>query len=175
MPDFRGIQLLTCVLVMLVLLSCVLLGSSEGAGPGETVRATPANDIEGLAGVINMEYLPEAAMWQVVKIGPESEDPRLPGPTDAYLVAVLTYTPSVIHEIRSATSDHKSDIYVDTSFIEAWYPQSVKSAFIPEEETGLLMLDRPSYDPEPFTTSPWLTGYLFFPDNETVFLFLASR
>ena len=167
-------------LVVLTVTSCVgsnlevTVDFSEGDDNQMITTSTEKTNIAELAELINLEYIPVSVVWQVVRLGPEPGDIRLPGPSDAYLVAVLTYTPSVINEIRFATSTRDSDVYVDTDFIKSWYPPSVQAAFITEEKTGFLVLSEPSYDPELFTASPWLTGYVFFPDDETVFLFLRS-
>ena len=164
----RKVILLLCFINLAVLLSCV------SSSPEVTVEPLQEKtNVDELATLINLDYKPEAAVWQVVTLGPEPGDTRLPGPSDAYLVAVLSYKPAVVNLIRAEVEERNSDVYVDASFLKAWYPQAAKSAFS-TAETGFLVLSEPTYNPEPFTAAPWLHGYLFFPADETVFLFLST-
>jgi len=131
-------------------------------------------DIAALSELVNLPYVPDSVMWEVGRLGPDAGDERLPAPSDSYLVLVLNYSPEVIAQIQVAATPRQNPQYVAPDFLESWYSKSVVVSFDTDEKTGYLLLNLPHYDVAQFAKSPWLQGFLFFPDSETVFVYLLA-
>lgn len=147
--------------------------NTKGTDEPMTIESVQT-DIEALSQLVNLPYVPDAVMWKRGHLGPEAGDARLPAPSDGYLVLVLQYSPETIMKIKESAVLRQSPKYVRQDFIESWYPEPVANSFEVDDKTSFLILNKPYYDASIFTKSPWSQGYMFFPDHETVFVYLLA-
>lgn len=156
----------------LAVLGCARLATPATPGSGgESGQAGLQTNVETLGELINLPHPPQAALWQVDKLGPASGNLRLPGPSDYYLVAVLTYEPAVMRDMQATATAKSSPVQVSEDFFKSWYPQPVRDSFEPSS----LRLRAPAYEATAFAKSPWLMGYMFFPSDETLFVCLWTQ
>jgi hypothetical protein len=171
---------LVLVFALLIVLSCMPLShvtpEPTSKGPDETmITATEMQtDIGRLEELVTLPQTPISAMWKIGRLGPSAGNERLPAPSNAYLVMVLRYTPDIVAEFQATFDQRVSSQYFNSDLLEPWYPEAVHNSFVYDEKTGFLGLDLPHYDVTPFAKSPWLHGFLFFPDEESVFVYLMT-
>jgi len=139
--------------------------------PTATTMA-PSTEIQPLARWFNLTILPQPVQAQWVQrqrgIGGSA-----PGPTDFYVVAVLTYdwvAPDLATYLQLQPRD---TVYAEAQLLESWMPAVIRSHFTVTPE-GYLRFDGPAYKAEGVLKSPLSYGYILIVENY-IFIYGATR
>lgn len=131
---------------------------------------TPSTDIEALRKYINLPRRPVSAVWRAgVQGGEGSLD--VPGPTDWYLTAVLTFSPKDMEEIVAEASRRERPRFRIAVKEIDWFPDEAKKYASKEEGADDFKLEGQLYDPSAFVKPPLMGGYLLR-IGETTHLFV---
>lgn len=136
--------------------------------------ASYESDVTELAKFINMPELPAGASWKTFDMGEPSSIAI--GPSDWGIIAILEYDDEAFSRLRArlAQSKIEGDVYVETTFVEEWFPAPIVESYGDDEEENYLVLNQPRYSPEPFAKSPLTQGYAFIRDR-FVFVYLHTQ
>lgn len=128
-----------------------------------------SEDIDQLKTSIQLDYTPVAARW-IIEPAVKKKG-RAPGPTDYKLTAVLTLSPddwNALRQQHQSMSSINHKIYLANDFIKEWYSPEVQAELYLEE--GFYRVTTDAYQSSKFSKSPLLNGFVFFADQNQVFV-----
>jgi hypothetical protein len=152
------------------------LGVASCQNTGATITQTPSavqTDIAKLGELINLPFIPEAAIWQV---GQKGQDTSGIGPGDWDLVAALTLDPVDSAALRQELDllQPLGPVVVEPAMVRDWFPRDVSAAFVPAQGSDYLQLAVPRFEASRFARSPLANGYFFLTSEGTVLLHLFT-
>lgn len=159
------------IAILAIALGSASCRPSSSAGEHETgpyTRTPVSTDIDKLARYVSFPARPASATWETLAIS----DPRLPGPTDWYLMALLHYSEADLDSIARGAQPSSESAALTISEIRPWFPASLKSAFIPSGgET--LRFNGQSYRANLFYKGSLHDGYFVVePSQRAILLYL---
>jgi hypothetical protein len=119
--------------------------------------ATPSQNLDELARVVNLPLRPQTAVWQRKRLG-GNQVSDIPGPSDWNLTAVLRYSDEDAEKVAAAAAKHETAA-PDEAEIEEWFPAELRklaedSATTPKTIAGQ------RYRADDFRRAPLLSGSL---------------
>ena len=150
-------HLITC-LVVLVLVACVEQKPTDSSKS----RLPVSSDLASFRKYVNLPAEPRAVLFQTFN----RSNQRVPGPTDWYLLALLTYDQSSASAITQKTKQSEP-MELDADEIPHWLPDSVKTSLI-KTPTGYRFPGQ-AYQAGSFAKSPLNDGE-FVVSGDYVFL-----
>ena len=92
-----------------------------------------------------------------------------PGPTDWWLMAVLTYDSATLERIKEKSHISREAVILDASEIRSWFPQALKNALINSGDQRV-RLPGPAYQANSFIKAPLNSGLFAVPFGSTCLL-----
>lgn len=114
------------------------------------------DDAEELGKIIKLPYDTEEALWKTEPAGKNSNNNRVPAPTDTKLIAVLKFKPEDAQKIVGQAEKYKPAAENSIS-VENWFPPELVAK---SQESGDESVKGNVYAPNDFTQSPYLNGSL---------------
>lgn len=127
--------------------------STQSNAPG------PSTDIEALRKYINLPRRPVSVVWRAAARGGAAGS-EVPGPTDTYIMAVLTFTPEDMEELIAEAARHERPRFSATVEDVGWLPPDVRKYASKEPGEDSFTLQGQMYDPAAFVKPPLMGGYI---------------
>ena len=117
-----------------------------------------STDVEALSKLINLPVRPVSAVWRRQVRG--TANSRVPGPTDWYLEALLTFDQDDAEKL--AQEAKKSEKLRDIGSIDDldWLPSEARQNFEAEPNSSKYRVKGEAYPADAFAKTPLLNGYL---------------
>ncbi len=112
------------------------------------------NDPAELSKIINLPIMPEDADWREEPIKKQTNDNRVPGPSDRKLTAVLRYTPEDAQKLTALVETHKPAEEVELE-AESWFPAELIAQ---SQTSGNETVKGNAYAGSDFVQTPYLNG-----------------
>jgi hypothetical protein len=124
-------------------------------------QATPvevSTDVEALSKIITLPARPVSVIWRR-QIRGSASDSGLPGPTDWYLEALLTFEPEDADHLTKEAK--KSEKVRDIDSVEGvdWLPVEARQNFEPGPNRSKYKVKGDAYPAGAFAKTPLLNGY----------------
>jgi len=120
--------------------STAVPATSAPAGASTAPPAAVSENIDELARFVQLPVRPAAAFWQHGRMG-KNDHPDIPGPSDGFLVAVLSYAPADADRLVAAHSTPPSR--TDIAMAD-WFPAGLRALAHPNAD-GLQVLSGTRY------------------------------
>jgi hypothetical protein len=133
-----------------------------------------STDVDALSKIITLPVRPVSAVWRRQIRG--TADSRVPGPTDWYLEALLTFEPDDAESL--AEEAKKSEKLRDIDSIEGidWLPEEARQNFEAVPNTPKYKVKGEAYPADAFAKTPLLSGYFVrLGDSPQFFLKLYTQ
>lgn len=114
--------------------------SSSASSAAAAAAAAVSENIDELARFAQLPVRPAAAFWQHGRMG-KNDHPDIPGPSDGFLVAVLSYAPADADRLVAAHSTPPSR--TDIAMAD-WFPAGLRALARPNAD-GLQVLSGTRY------------------------------
>ena len=156
--------LLVIALAVLVFVGVLIYASTEdnSTEDSSTESTDVQTDITELNQWLDLSQLPAPTEVQWTQQA-RSEGQQIPGPTDYFLLAVLTYD----HTIEDLQLEKRSDLYVGDEFLLDWMPAVVLDSFERTPE-GYLESTGQAYKSDSILRSPFAMGWALSVENYIV-------
>lgn len=154
--------LLTLLLALTCLVATACTGGGQGRGNQDQVvtMATHETDVTTLRRLITLPEAPREVRWQTETLG--DPDAQGPGPDDWALIAAVAYDDATFAQVEAALQAEPpgGDVEVAPDFVRDWFPEPLRSAFVPIAGSPNLALAAPHYSADRFARAPLLSGYV---------------
>jgi len=145
--------------ILLLLICFAMLSCSKKESEVHT-------DVAGLANYINLPVTPVSVQWAYWNSGDGNF--IILGPTDYSVKAVLKLNEDDFKKLKKQyTKKEYNEAQLSKDFIEDWFPSSIKDCAI---DHGTYVTIPIWNDPKDFAQSPLIHGFLFFTNNNEVFV-----
>lgn len=120
-------------------------------------KDVPAKDdpVE-LGKVINLNKKPEELVYKEKKLGNQTQNERLPAPTDKKFIAVLKFSPEETERIIERAKDYREPVSVEIA-AENWFPAGLVAQ---SQNSGDGSLKGKTYAATDFLKTPYTDGKL---------------
>lgn len=154
-------------LIMIVLIGIFVYQSYEDNSTESTTVQTDKTSLNQWFDLSQFP-VPTEIQWsqQAMSI---SHDRELPGPTDYYVIAVLTYDHTVEDMPEQLQLEMQPEVYVGDDLLEDWMPSVIADSFARTPE-GYLKFTGQAYAPDQILHSPLTAGWVLFVENYIVIL-----
>ena len=163
----KRIGVLLCTAIALFLGGCggsVTVGRSSGA----YIRTPLSHDAGSLAEFVNLSSRPKSVLWETLNLS----DPRVPGPTDWYLMALLLYGDDEVNAITRAAGQTRDPAVLEPGQMRPWFPDRLKADWT--TEAGRYRFRGLTYRADSFYKGTLHDGYFVAAPNEREILLVLQ-